>query len=329
MKIYVLIIISLMALLGCQTPEQAPFATSDSGDVPIIDSTEPLWTDQDRWTVEESPALEIGVVEGEEPYQLHRVRGTHRLADGRIVVSNLGSYELRVFDAQGRHLHSFGRQGQGPGEFGGSMYLWPAPQNKFVVRGENGRVHLFEEDARFLETLLLDPIPGAGLPWITGVFGDGTWLVGKTYGYPEDRQPGDLITGTFVYHRYTPEGASINPLIEFADRPRYVNRAAGRTNYPQIPLTPEPSLTAGGDGLYYGAGLSPEVERWSIEGRLTAKLRWARQQRRSENSYKRYVEEHLASISTEQTRRLYAHFFAQDLPVPDVLPAFQSLLVDQ
>ena len=118
MKIYVLTIVSLMALLGCQTPEQAPFATSDSGDVPIIHSTEPLWTDQDRWTVEESPALEIGVVEGEEPYQLHRVSGTHRLTDGRIVVSNSGSHELRVFDAQGRHLHSFGQQGQGPGEFG-------------------------------------------------------------------------------------------------------------------------------------------------------------------------------------------------------------------
>ena len=112
------------------------------------------------------------------------------------------------------------------------MYLWPAPQNKFVVRGENGRVHLFEEDTRFLETVLLDLIPKAGVPWISGVFADGTWLVGKTYGYPEDRQPGDIITSTFVYHRYTPEGASIHPLIEFADRPRYANRAAGITNYP-------------------------------------------------------------------------------------------------
>ncbi len=66
-----------------------------------------------------------------------------------------------------------------------------------------------------------------------------------------------------------------------------------------------------------------------MEGRLTAKLRWARQQRRSESSYNRYVEERLANFPTEEDRRLYAHFYAQDLPVPDVLPAFQSLLVDQ
>ena len=94
-----------------------------------------------------------------------RLFSTRSLADGRIVVSNAGSHELRVFDAQGRHLHSFGRQGEGPGEFAPftSMLLWPAPQNKFVVRDGTGRAHLFEEDARFLETVLLDPIPEAGV----------------------------------------------------------------------------------------------------------------------------------------------------------------------
>ena len=62
MKIFLLTLISWMALLGCQTPEQSqmPPAASDRADVPILDSTELLWTGEDAWTIEENPTLDIG-----------------------------------------------------------------------------------------------------------------------------------------------------------------------------------------------------------------------------------------------------------------------------
>lgn len=71
----------------------------------------------ETWALSEAPILEIGVREGEDPYQLHRVRGSLRLEDGRIVVLNAGSHELRYYDQAGSFLKSVGREGEGPGEF--------------------------------------------------------------------------------------------------------------------------------------------------------------------------------------------------------------------
>ncbi len=48
---------------------------------------------------------------------LHRALGALTLSDGRIVVANTGSDELRVFDASGTHVATWGRRGEGPGEF--------------------------------------------------------------------------------------------------------------------------------------------------------------------------------------------------------------------
>lgn len=49
------------------------------------------------------------------------------LADGRIVVANGGSHEVRVFDASGYHVATWGRRGEGPGEFTNlsQVHRWP------------------------------------------------------------------------------------------------------------------------------------------------------------------------------------------------------------
>ena len=39
------------------------------------------------------------------------------LSDGRIVVANQGTYELRVFNPSGIHFDTWGGEGEGPGEF--------------------------------------------------------------------------------------------------------------------------------------------------------------------------------------------------------------------
>ena len=39
------------------------------------------------------------------------------LSDGRIAIVNQGSDEIRIYDANGRFVNTFGRKGGGPGEF--------------------------------------------------------------------------------------------------------------------------------------------------------------------------------------------------------------------
>ncbi|WP_419943063.1 hypothetical protein [Candidatus Palauibacter sp.] len=62
--------------------------------------------------------MSIGTAGGDPAYELFRVGGAMRLSDGRIVVANAGTGELRVYDPDGIHLASWGGQGDGPGEFG-------------------------------------------------------------------------------------------------------------------------------------------------------------------------------------------------------------------
>jgi len=75
-----------------------------------------------------------------------------RLPDGRLVVADQGSNELRVFDASGIHAATWSREGEGPGEFtqlagiapwaGDSLIAWNARPPGFTVfdlRGDVGR----------------------------------------------------------------------------------------------------------------------------------------------------------------------------------------------
>ena len=72
---------------------QGPGSASDSSEVQTVES----------WVLSEKPLVEIGVREGEEVYQLHRVSGSVRLEDGKILVVNAGSRELRLFEADGTY----------------------------------------------------------------------------------------------------------------------------------------------------------------------------------------------------------------------------------
>src|SRR5687767_7351757 len=88
-------------------------------------------------TLSSMPMLQIGSADGKEPYLLSRVRAAIRLDDGRIVVANGGSAEIRIYDAKGTFQKALGRRGQGPGEFdnltwiaatsGGTIAAWDSP----------------------------------------------------------------------------------------------------------------------------------------------------------------------------------------------------------
>lgn len=107
-------------------------------------------------TFEGSIDLRIGEVEGEDPYLLSWVPSIATDPDGRVIVVDQGSHQIRVFDRDGRFLFRFGGPGEGPGEM-----EWPpccvgfAPNGRLWVR-EGFRYHAFAlEDggARYEEGL--------------------------------------------------------------------------------------------------------------------------------------------------------------------------------
>lgn len=63
------------------------------------------------------PTLEIGLIDGDEHYLFASIESVVRLPDGRVAVSDGGSSRVSFYDSDGRFAGSFGREGEGPGEF--------------------------------------------------------------------------------------------------------------------------------------------------------------------------------------------------------------------
>jgi hypothetical protein len=73
--------------------------------------------DVEAWALGAEPALHIGVSSGEEAYQLYDVRDALRLPDGRVVIVNQGTREVRVYSPEGDFLIASGEDGEGPGQW--------------------------------------------------------------------------------------------------------------------------------------------------------------------------------------------------------------------
>ncbi len=58
-----------------------------------------------------------------EAFAFFNVTDATRLPDGSLMVLDGGSFEVRHSDPSGRHLWSFGREGEGPGELVASPAL--------------------------------------------------------------------------------------------------------------------------------------------------------------------------------------------------------------
>ena len=148
----------------------------DSAGIRIVENPLPPEGSRLGWRIGPEPAMSIGELEGEEPYILHWINAAAKLPDGRIVVANRGSNELRIFNASGIHLASWGGGGEGPGEFDILQHAAPWPGDSIVAWFSHGLgISVFDSDGNFGRSFSL---PYAGGPWPRPVAarGNGTIL---------------------------------------------------------------------------------------------------------------------------------------------------------
>lgn len=98
------------------------------------------------------PEQSIGELDGAEEYLFGNIAGID-VDDGRRVhVLDSQSQNVRVFDAEGLHLRTVGRRGEGPGELetAGSVAL--LPDGRILVQEVLGMVvQVYDPDGRYLE----------------------------------------------------------------------------------------------------------------------------------------------------------------------------------
>ena len=174
MKIHIIAAIATLATAACQQdldrdePTQgADLPTSevrDSAGILITENARPADGSRLGWRIGPEPTVTIGAVEGEDPYLFQWVRSAFRISDGRIVVANGGTEEIRVFTATGTHLLSWGGRGQGPGDFGSLSMAGPWPGDSIVAwHSGNYGVSFFDDSGRFGHSFGLRG--GPNQPW--------------------------------------------------------------------------------------------------------------------------------------------------------------------
>jgi len=143
-----------IALIACSgsseeiTTDHA-FRISDESGIPVALTTGGPKYQEDLFEFEEILRLEQDV--SREETILYQVRQYIMCDDGNYYVNDMGNTRIAVFGADGKYIRSFGRDGDGPGEFRYPNILWISGDILAVFDSRNRRTTLFNLDGTVLK----------------------------------------------------------------------------------------------------------------------------------------------------------------------------------
>ena len=201
---------AITLLLACDSGTQSGPTTliTDSAGIRIVHS-QPASSDA-TCAVGDEPTVVIGDDESDENLWFSRVGDAARMSDGSIVAVDRGSNQIRVYDADGRHLRTMGRQGEGPGEFeNGPFQMWIAAGDT-IWAGDYfpWRYNLFSAEGEFVRGVGLTP------QFINSSMGGGVLANGYTVNSTETRarKPDFSVADTMIVEAHGPDGRLVDTL---------------------------------------------------------------------------------------------------------------------
>lgn len=256
-----LLALAVLVTLGRAT--SAAQQVRDSSGVRLI-----RYSARDRtaeWRLETTPLLAIGGIEAEGAASFSNVAGVVRLSDGRVVVGDASTNELRVFDQAGDFVRKLGRRGRGPGEFDGLFKLVRVADTVGAV-DRAGRLQLFAPDGSLLRSVARPPFRVGALAFQGGYFADWTLLA---FGYPE---PPDMMRAHLIAPMtvgiVSPDGSD-QRIIDTLPGIEVVRTGGG----PPLPVqfAPQSYLVVAGDRACGGYPVVWEVKCFDRRGRLASR----------------------------------------------------------
>jgi hypothetical protein len=301
----------------------------DSAGVEIVENSGRRWPDGAGWRLADSPTLDIGVVEGDAAYQLFNVAGALRLSDGRIVVANSGTSELRFFDASGAFLSSSGRKGSGPGELQDVLWIERLAADSIIAYDYRlRRTSVFDPHGRFVRSFDLHFIDQlGGFPTLVAPFTDGSLLVALEQAFVGEREPG-LRRDTTLYVRCDMEGALLDTLGVFPGGTSYSFQEGDAWVGGGVVFGRFAQSAVRDSGFYYGSSDSYEVGYYALDGTLQRLIRLDRPNLQvTPEDIELYTRESLARARDERRRQIRERMYAR-MPWPDVMPAYDEFMTD-
>ena len=315
--------LTAMACAGSQETDSATGVHTefrDSAGIRIVENANPPESSRLDWRLGPEPLVSIGKVDGEDPYLFTRIFGATMLSDGRIVIGDAGTMELRVFDQQGNHLETWGGEGQGPGEFSGGRRwgLAPLPGDSIIILQYGfAELTVFGPDGEFLRRFVpersqRDTWDIRKNLWPQDVTRDGLVLAAQDF---IDNDPADVevwdaageLRGSLGLHPGREairdgDGAHSSPLMFY------------RNTF----------LRAWGDLFVISTNHRYELRAFALDGSLARIVRLDRAPRAPTDAHiEAYIDDRLSSIPSDQAgRRAERRRDLLDMPVAEHLPTF-------
>lgn len=330
--------VASMGSLACEPASTSGLRTEtrDSAGISIVENFGELEPGVGAWTVGPDPHLAIGSFEGDSLYQLFRVQGAARLEDGRLVVVNAGSGEVRVYGEGGDFLMSHGRKGEGPGEFEAPALAGVVgPDTLVIVDTQLRRISLVQAGVGFLRSARIeDEIGGGAYP--QGVFSDGTVLLGGGFYWSSD-SGAELTDGysrqATSYQSSTLEGGLVADFGVFPGSEFFmkVRQSGGSVSMSArlIPFGKHAMAAVAPDRMYFGSGDSWEIQGYGVDGRLNRLIRLDREiPPVTDVLVNAHIQREEAEAGDEAEIREIRQGI-EEMPLPDFLPAFAGLHADK
>jgi hypothetical protein len=186
--------------------------------------------------------------------------------EGRIHVLDGNALEVRVFGPDGAHIVTFGREGEGPGEFkqpwgfevdsAGRIYVIDSGTNRYSIFGAGGE--LIEEKVRFAT--------GSIVPWPGAILDDGR-VVDADFEFA-DAGP----RRTYIIH--AADGAVLDTIAmpEF-EPPAFIHSDESSRTSAGVPFSPDLDVVFDPRG-YLWAGFSGQyrILQLTLDGRDTIRV---------------------------------------------------------
>ena len=319
-----------LAAMACRQDEQSTgeFASlvRDSAGIRIVENARPPEGSRLPWRIGPEPTVSIGVVDGEEPYMLHGVIDATRLSGGGIAVANRGSEEVRVFDAHGVHLVTFGGRGEGPADFRSLWRIEPWPGDSILAwQLVNRRFSVFDSNGNYGRSFVLRSDENASsrrsLP-LVATREDGT-IVSIVEG-DADSTGVELVDG---------EGSRLVSLGAHADEDMITARGSrGYTERMPAAYSRELVTSLWGDLIVVSPNHRYEIRAFGADGVLARIVRREHAPRIPTEADKQfYLDREIALRDglempeelLEEARRVFG-----SIPVVETFPAFSAILTD-
>lgn len=252
-----------VAIAACFLPEELVAQhVTDSAGARIV-RYGPRDRPRARWTVERK-LLSIGGSAGTGPTEFSQVLGVARMSDGKVVMANGGSTELRVFSATGEFIRSIGRKGLGPGEFDGILLMLRSADT-LVVHDRQSRLQIYLADGTLLRSYTRPQFQEHGVSSWPGMLSDGSGVVQGMD--PITDSTSDQVTATATLGIKSPTGTEARAFTQIPVFERV--RRGGRSV--ALFLGAVSRVAVMGERVCAGYAIRWEVQCFDRRGRLMSR----------------------------------------------------------